>query len=115
MPFRQRRDENFSQPKLQEQIMQLSERIPALPNKSLFAMNRWFYKMQQAGLLFHPDDCAEDIVEINSGLPTFTEAECLKVNQAISRMFECHGDKVYEVALKYVHQAMGMRPDFSVE
>ena len=95
--------------------MQTFERIPPLPNKSLFAMNRWFYKMNQAGLLFHPDDPAEDIVEIKTGQPTFTDEECIKVNQAINRMFECHGDKVYEVVLKYVHQAMGIDPVFAVE
>jgi hypothetical protein len=93
--------------------MKANSRIPDLPNNSFFAMNRWFYKMHLAGLLFHPDDSAEDIVEIKTGQPTFTAEECLKVNQAINRMFEFQGDKVYEVALKYVHQAMGINPGFA--
>lgn len=94
----------------QGEIMKATPRIPDLPNGSYFAMTRWFYKMHQANLLFHPDDSAESIVEIKTGLPTFTEEECLKVNQAIDLMFERHGDKVYEIALQYVHQARGINP-----
>lgn len=93
--------------------MQIKHRIPNLPNKSFFAMNRWFYKMYQAGLLYHPDEPAEVIIDIASGKPTFTQLECMELNKAVDSMFKHHGDKVYEVGLHYFHKAMGFTPDYS--
>jgi hypothetical protein len=81
--------------------MQVKSRIPAQPNKSLFAMNSWFYKMYLAGLLYHPDEPAEAIVNISSGQPTFTPDECFELNMAVNFMFTHHGDKVYHVGLQY--------------
>jgi hypothetical protein len=93
--------------------MHVSPRIPTLPNKSFFAMNRWFYKMYLAGLLYHPDDQAETIVSLSSGQPTFTPDECLELNRSVDLMFDHHGDNVYGVALHYFHKAMDIPPQFS--
>lgn len=93
--------------------MKSTSRIPTLPNKSYFAMNRWFYKMYLAGLLFHPDDPPETIVDIQSGERVFTDAECDELNIAIKALFTYHGDAVYECGLKYFHKAMGFTPDYS--
>ena len=90
--------------------MQTSSRIPDLPNASAFAMNRWFYKMQKAGLLYHPDEPAENIVNVVTGSPTFTPDECRSLNAAVERMFEVHGDRVYDVGLRYFQQALGIKP-----
>lgn len=91
--------------------MQTTARIPSLPNLSYFAMNRWFYKMQQAGLLYHPDEQAENILDIKTGAPMFDPAECDVLDSLMDQMFECHGDKVYEVCLKHVHKAMGFKAE----
>ncbi len=93
--------------------MTATSRIPTVPNKSFFAMNRWFNKMYRAGLLYHPDDAAETIFNIQTGKPTFTQEECLSLNAAVAHMFEMHGDNVYAVGLKYFHKAMGIEPDYS--
>lgn len=93
--------------------MQIQMRIPAVPNKSFFAMNRWFYKMYLAGLLYNPDDPAETIINLADGQPMFTPEECLELNRAVGSMFEHHGDKVYEVGLHYFHKAMGIQPEYS--
>ena len=93
--------------------MQIKPRIPALPNKSFFAMNRWFYKMHLAGLLYHPDDPAETIINLANGQPAFTPEECVQLNQSVNLMFVHHGDKVYDVGLHYFHKAMGIKPDYS--
>lgn len=93
--------------------MQIKPRIPALPNKSFFAMNRWFYQMHLAGLLYHPDDPAETIINLANGQPTFTAEECGELNQAVDFMFDLHGDKVYDVGLHYFHKAMGIKPEYS--
>lgn len=90
--------------------MQINTRIPTLPNNSFFAMNRWFYKMYQADLLYHPDERAENIVNIESGQPTFTTEECSSLNAAIDLMFEKHGDRVYEIGLRYAYKSMGIKP-----
>ena len=101
------------QPNFLENFMQIKSRIPALPNKSFFAMNRWFNKMYHAGLLYHPDDAAEVIVNTVSGQPTFTPEECVELNRAVDLMFANHGDKVYQVGLQYFHKAMGIKPEHS--
>lgn len=93
--------------------MKISSRIPEVRNGSYFAMNRWFYKMYQTGLLYHPDEPAENIVEIATGKPTFTPEECISLNKAVAFMFDHHGDKVYEVGLRYAHKAMGIKPNYS--
>lgn len=93
--------------------MQIKPRIPTLPGTSYFAMNRWFNKMYLAGLLYHPDEPAEAIINIASGQPTFTPEECTELNKAVDLMFANHGDKVYEVGLKYFHKAMDIKPKYS--
>ncbi len=93
--------------------MTTTSRIPEVPNGSYFAMNRWFYKMYLAGLLYHPDEPAETIVEITTGEPTFTPEECINLNKAVSVMFDRHGDTVYGCALKYFHKALGITPDYT--
>ena len=91
--------------------MQIKSRIPALPGKSFFAMNRWFNKMYLAGLLYHPDEPAAAIINITSGKPTFTPDACIELNRAVELMFANHGDKVYAVGLQYFHKAMGIQPE----
>ena len=93
--------------------MTTTSRIPEVPNRSYFAMNRWFYKMYLAGLLYHPDDPAENIVQIATGEPTFTSEECVKLNKAVDLMFEHHGDAVYDCGLKYFYKALGITPDYT--
>ena len=93
--------------------MKITSRIPTVPNKSHFALNRWFYKMYLAGLLFHPDDPPETIENIQTGERTFTDEECVELNFAISKLFEYHGDAVYEYGLKYFQKAMGFTPDMA--
>lgn len=83
------------------------DRIPDLPNNSRFAMERWFQKLYMAGLLYNVDDPAETIVRIDTGERTFTPDECVRLDEAVERMFDHHGDAVYEVALKYTRKALG--------
>lgn len=93
--------------------MQTKPRIPDLPNKSFFAMNRWFNKIYLAGLLYHPDEPAETNINLARGKPTFTPEECIELNQAVNFMCNHHGDKVYDVGLHYFHNAMGIKPEYS--
>jgi hypothetical protein len=51
--------------------MQITSRIPSLPSNSFYAMNKWFQQMQHAGLLYHPDERAENIVVFETGAPMF--------------------------------------------
>lgn len=93
--------------------MKTTPRIPEVPNGSYFAMNRWFEKMYLAGLLYHPDEPAENIVEIATGKPTFDTDECIKLNRAVDVMFKHQGDAVYECGIKYFHKALGITPDYT--
>lgn len=85
--------------------MQTVSRIPDVPNDSFFAMNRWFYKLYQANLLFHVDDSPDSIVDELGG-QVFTAEECECLDAAVDRMFAVHGDLVYEVGLKYFRKAL---------
>lgn len=91
--------------------MSQTSRIPALPNSSFFAMNHWFYKMYQSGLLYHPDESAENIVSLDSNESLFTKAECDVLDKAIDKMFKIHGGKVYDVCLHYSQMALCVKPD----
>lgn len=93
--------------------MSKQTRIPDIPGKSAFALERWFYKLDQAGLLFNPDDAPEEIVSISTGEPVFSAEECKVLTESVNRLFEYHGDKVYDVALKYVYRAMGIAPEMA--
>jgi hypothetical protein len=90
--------------------MKVISRIPELPNSSYFAMNRWFYQMYLADLLYHPDDPVETILRIATGKPVFTPDECLQLNTAMDQMFEHHGDAVYDCCIKYFDRACGIKP-----
>lgn len=90
--------------------MQTTARIPSLPSNSYFAMSRWFHQMQQAGLLYHPDERAESIVVIETGSPMFDSAECEMLDALMDQMFEVHGDAVYKACLKHVRKAMAIQP-----
>lgn len=81
--------------------MQTASRIPTLTGTSYQSMDSWFKSMADADLLFHPDDAPKDIVRIADGSPTFTKEECRKLDEALSIMFERHGDEVYEAAYPY--------------
>ena len=84
--------------------MQTISRIPDPINNSISAMDSWFSKMHASGLLFHPEDRTEDIVEIGTGKALFSSEECAELDKIIGSMFAKHGDKVCEIAYKYVHQ-----------
>ena len=88
--------------------MQTISRIPDPVNNSISAMDRWFSKMYTSGLLFHPEDCANDIIEIASGKPMFTSEECDNLEKILDAMFEKHGDKVCDVAYKYISKSISI-------
>ena len=92
--------------------MNTQNRIPAVPGKSRFALERWFNGLCAADLLFHPDDRPEDIISNATGEPTLTTEECLVLNKSLNKLFEHHGDKVYEVALKYAYKTMGIQDGY---
>lgn len=94
-------------------IVQVKSRIPALPGKSLFAMNRRFNKMHPAGFPHHPDGPAEAIIDITSGQPAFIPEEYIETNRAVALMFPNHGDKVDQAGLQCFHKAMGIKSRIS--
>lgn len=93
--------------------MKITSRIPKISNSSYFAMNRWFYKMYLTGFLYHPDEPAENIVQISTGEPLFNSEECVELNKAVDLMFKHHGDAVYSCGIKYFHKALGITPDYT--
>jgi hypothetical protein len=93
--------------------MQNQVRVPELPGKSRFALERWFHRLSVSGLLFNPDDRPESIISNDTGEQLFSAAECRILNESLDRLFEHHGDTVREVALKYFYKATGIKPDYT--
>ena len=89
--------------------MNKPNRIPAIPGKSRFALERWFNKLHLEGLLFHPDDQPENIVSIATNEQVFAPLECQKLREGIQILFESHGDLVYEVALNYFQKSIEVK------
>ena len=88
--------------------MKTVSRIPQIPNCSYFAMNHWFHQMYKLGLLYHPDEFAENIIQFTTGEAIFTPEECFELNKAVEFMFEHHGDDVYDCGIRYFHKSLGI-------
>jgi len=86
-------------------------RIPDYSEHSFDGMLYWFASMSERGLLFHPDDPADEIYEIATGEATFTPAESLQANEILKAMFNQFGDKVYEAAHPIFMKRMGIQLD----
>jgi len=86
-------------------------RIPDYSNHSFDGMLLWFATMSERGLLFHPDDPADEIYDIATGKPAFSPTESRKVKQLLETMFNKFGDKVYEAAYPIFMRRMGIRLD----
>ena len=67
--------------------------------------------MHADGLLFHPDDSPEEIVEIASGLPQFSNAECIQLKQYLDQLFASLGDRVYDIAFDEVSTTFHTRAE----
>lgn len=76
----------------------LNSRIPAFDATTSTGMRAWFKAMARRGLLFHPDDSPDQIVEIQTGRPVFSRDECLKLEGIMGTMFQRFGDQVHEAA-----------------
>ena len=86
-----------------------TSRVPDCSDKSFDGMLHWFATMSERGLLFHPDDPAEEIYAIATGEATFSPAESLQANEILKAMLNQFGDKVYEAAYPIFMRCMGIR------
>jgi len=86
-------------------------RIPDYSDHSFNGMLVWFTTMSERGLLFHPDDPADEIYDMATGEPTFTAAESRQANKILEAMFGRFGDKVYEAAYPIFMKRMSIQPD----
>jgi hypothetical protein len=82
-------------------------RIPELMDGSDSAMFLWWKQMATAGLAFHPDDDAADVVECRTGRRVFTDEEAFEVNDIVHGgangtpgMHANHGDLIYLAAMQ---------------
>ncbi len=86
-------------------------RIPQLTENTFDGMLWWFAEMSKRDLLFHPDDAPDQIVNINTGAPTFSPDECTTLEAVISRMFNEFGDEVHAAAYPIFMKAAGEHLD----
>ena len=88
-----------------------TSRIPDFSDQSFDGMLIWFATMSERGLLFHPDDPADEIYGIATGEPTFSAVESCKSNEILETMFNQFGDSVYEAAYPVFMKRMGIQLD----
>ena len=81
----------------------MKTRIPRLKDTSEESAQGWFNKMAILGLLFHPDDAPEEIINIDNRKGLFSEKECKELEHIIETLFKHHGDKVYDFGLAAYH------------
>lgn len=62
--------------------------------------------MAAQGLLFHPDDAADDMVLISTGAPMFSLEECEQIDSIMSTLFKHHGQDVYEAAYPHFMKSL---------
>jgi hypothetical protein len=75
--------------------------------RSISDVYRWFAELYVAGLLYHPDDPAETIMDGSTpGERLFSDEEAAFLNRTMDRMFERFGDRVHDVAYEYFMHAM---------
>ncbi|MCX7556144.1 hypothetical protein OS187_04800 [Xanthomonadaceae bacterium JHOS43] len=67
----------------------------------------WFAEMSRRGLLFHPEDSPESIIECASGSRVFTDAECEESGNILRAMFAEHGDGVIDACYPVFMRACG--------
>jgi len=91
--------------------MNNSTRIPDFSDLSFDGMLLWFATMSERGLLFHPDDPADEIFDIATGEPTFTKEESRKAKDILDTMFGKFGDHVYDAAYPIFMKCAGIRLD----
>ena len=76
----------------------IDSRIPEYIDLNFDGMKAWFKTMAERGLLFHPDDSPDEIITIQTGLPTFNLEECRELKVTVGEMFCRFGNHVYEAA-----------------
>jgi hypothetical protein len=84
-------------------------RVPDFANKSREGMSRWFGEMALRGLLFHPEDAPESVIEGDTGKFLFTKDECSKLDRIMGEMFAKFGDDVCEAAYPVFMRQTSMR------
>lgn len=91
--------------------MNVQSRVPALTELSVEGATRWFAKMQQRGLLFHPDDDPAEIESIADGVPTSNTRGIAEARFFVGEMFVSMGDNAYEAASPAFLETFGIRLD----
>lgn len=84
-----------------------TQRIPNFSNKSREGMSQWFTAMSSRGLLFHPEDAPDSIVDVTTGQPVFQSAECAKLAIIMADMFNRFGDDVCETTYPILMKTSG--------
>lgn len=84
-----------------------ASRIPAHDRSNPDGMLIWFAEMSQRGLLFHPEESPESIIDIARGSRLFTDAECREIRHIMDDMFSEFGNDVIEACYPIFMRAAG--------
>ena len=71
-------------------------------------IRKWFQKLLDHGINFHPDDSFGDYVDQN-GKRLFTRAEARRLNSTMGDAFAIAGDQVYDIGLARIRKHLKRR------
>lgn len=63
-------------------------RIPLLRDDGKESMDKWFFDIAEAVLIFHPEDSADSIVMISDGAPFFSLEEAESAQRILDEPYE---------------------------
>lgn len=85
-----------------------TNRIPGLRDQDKESMDKWFFDMAEAGLIFHPEDSADSIVKISDGTLFFSPEEAESAQRIMDELYDRFGgDAVVESAYPHFMRAAG--------
>jgi hypothetical protein len=86
-------------------------RIPDVKNNSAEAMSLWFAEMAANDLIYHPENEAADLVDIENGKPFFTQCEAKKAQSIMDGFYSRFKyERVMKVCYPHFMKAAGFQP-----
>lgn len=93
--------------KMIKEVLASEARIPeydvsneALADEKYRATIEWWRKMNEAGLVFHPEDDLATVVRATDGERTFTDEDCKRIKPILRKMISLYGiGKICDIVL----------------
>lgn len=88
----------------------MSKRELFFPITDRADIRRWFQKLLDYGVNFHPDNDFDEYVELGTGgRRVFTNVEAKRLDRMMNDAFEIAGEGVYTIGLTLIRKHLGRK------